>query len=213
MDDDHEDNCNLFCQRQAVSVWQWNVRQRPKNISMQGISLVWKERMCRFGACLKWRLGFSHCKGICWLKDILWLCWTQQDSLLLLFDAFWNMPMISKYIRHVFPFSVGDQNNEGLFCKLGFVWEDDFQLISTGSVSTFRLTLPSCCATQQIPSNHLELRVIMEKEMERNVQRRGNQKQQWPVYVCMYLFNPGRKCLQFISLSPFSHCALRECLT
>lgn len=33
----------------------------------------------------------------------------------------------------------------------------------------------------------------MEKEMERNVQHGGNQKQQWPVYVCMYLFNPGHE--------------------
>ena len=86
--------------------------------------------------------------------------------------------MISEYISHAFLFSMGEQNNERLSCAKGFVWEDDFQFISARAVSSFRLTPLSCCVRQQTPSHHLEQRVIMEKEMERNVQHGGNQKQQ-----------------------------------
>lgn len=53
----------------------------------------------------------------------------------------------------------------------------------------------------------------MEKELERNVQHRHNRKQQWSVYVGIYVFKPDLKCLQLIRLSPFSHSPLREHLT
>lgn len=42
-------------------------------------------------------------------RGVLWLCITQIDSLLLSFDAFWNMPMISKHISHAFLFSMGNK--------------------------------------------------------------------------------------------------------
>lgn len=162
--------------------------------------------MCRSGVCLKWWLGFNHHKGICWLKDVLWLCWTQWNSLLFLFDAFWNMSMISKYIRYVFPFSVGAQNNERLSCAQDFLWEDDFQLISTHIVSASCLTPLSCRVRQQ------SFRVEHDSR-KRDGEKHSAQRQQWPVYVCIYLFNPGPECLQFISLSTASHGALREHLT
>lgn len=127
---------------------------------------------------------------------------SNADSVLQSFAAFWNMPMISEYISHAFLFSMGERNNERLSCEQGFFWEDDFQLISACAVSASHLTLLSCCVRQQTSSHCLQQRVIMEEEMERNVQ-------QWSVYVCIYLFNPGHECLQLIRLSPFGHGTLR----
>lgn len=48
--------------------------------------------------------------------------------------------MISKHISHAFLFSMGEQNNEMLSCEQGFIWEDDFQLISVSAVSASCLT-------------------------------------------------------------------------
>lgn len=79
--------------------------------------------------------------------------------------------MISKYTSHAFLFSMGEQNNERLSCEQGLFWEEEFQFLSTRAIS-------ASCARQQSPSCHLQQRLIMEKEMERNVQHGGNQRQQ-----------------------------------
>lgn len=40
VDDDHNVNYNLFFWWQAVSVWQWNIRLKPVNISTQGVDFM-----------------------------------------------------------------------------------------------------------------------------------------------------------------------------
>jgi len=115
------------------------------------------------------------------------LC-SQQDSLLLSFGAFWNMPVISECISHGFPFSMGEQNNERLSCEQGFIWKTDFQLISALTASASSFTLLSCSVRQQTPSLHLHQRVIMENEMERTM-RTMRQSKEAVTSLSIYVFN------------------------
>lgn len=57
------------------------------------------------------------------------------------------MSMISKHIIHAFLFSIGEQNNEMLSCEQGFIWDDDFQLISVCAVSASCLAPLSRCVS------------------------------------------------------------------